>query len=253
MFEYLDYDSLSDIDLSIIKYILNNPELASLMRVRDLAQAVHVSPSTIMRFLEHVGYDSFMALRVDIKNKLIIDEELATAKNLTHINYNEQLKFGNNFEDSMDELAHRIANANITYIMGLGSSGIMAEYAHRILNSIGYNSYISKDGHLPILWNKDLFDENNVLLILSTSGETKEILKTLQHLPKARPFIVSITNHDQNSLSNISDLNIPYYIAKDRLSFHIDLTSQIPVVHIIETLVKVLHQYRLTTNETPFE
>lgn len=252
MFENIDVTTLSEIDRSIIRFIVNSPELASLMRVRDLADAVHVSPSTVMRFLDHLGYDSFAALKVEIKQKLLDAKSLLESKNLAKVNYTEQLNFDDDFELKIEELADRISEAKITYLMGLGSSGIMADYANRLLSSIGYHCTVSKDGFIPILWNQDIFDRNNVLLIFSTSGETKEIVSAAHNIGKNRAYVVSVTNHNHNTLAHASDLNIPYYIPQGRLSFHVDLSSQIPVVYIIEALVRILHQRRILSNETPY-
>lgn len=253
MFENVDINTLSDIDRSLIKYILNNLEIASLMRVRDLADAVHVSPSTVMRFLDHVEYDSFAALKVDIKQKLIDTKSLIDSKNLAKVNYTEHLNFDDDFESKIEELADRISEANITYLMGLGSSGIMADYCSRLLISIGYRCHVSKDGYLPILWNEQIFDHSNVILLFSTSGETKELMNVTKNLGDKRAFIASITNNNHNTIAVQSNLNIPYYITKDRLSFHVDLTSQMSVVYIIEALVRILHQRRIQSDKTPFQ
>ncbi|QIK68914.1 MurR/RpiR family transcriptional regulator [Erysipelothrix sp. HDW6C] len=251
MFDDLNLETLSDIDLSIISYIINNPQVASLMRVRDLADAVHVSPSTIMRFIERTGFDSFAALKVEIKQHLLSDKHRINVSKVKEINHSEPMVFGDDFEKKIQELATRIANARITYCVGMGSSGIMADYLTRLLNSIGYMSMASKDAYLPVLWNTELFNNDNVLLVFSTSGETREIAQMMQTLAKRRPYTASITNHHHNTVAHNSDLNIPYYIPKDRLSFHVDLTSQIPVMYIIETIVRHLHQMRIASKETP--
>lgn len=253
MFENIDINSLSEIDRSLIKFILNNPEIASLMRVRDLAEAVHVSASTVMRFLDRVNYDSFAVLKVDIKQKLIDAKSFTDSKNLAKINYTEYLNFDKDFESKIEKLADKISQANITYLMGMGSSGIMADYCNRLLSSIGYPCYTSKDGYLPILWNEQIFDASNVILLFSTSGETKELINVTNNLGNKHAFIASITNNNHNTIALESNLNIPYYITKDRLSFHVDLTSQMSVIYVIEALVRILHQRHVQANKTPFQ
>lgn len=250
MFDNLISDNLSEIDRSIIFYIINNPDLCSLMRVRDLAEATHVSPATIIRFVKRVGYDSFTALKVDIRKKLV-EGNLHTAHHLSQHSHHEPMNFDADFDQKIDQLVKRLETSHVTYCVGLGSSGIMAEYCTRLLNTLGFVSLSSKDGHLPYFWSKDLKHQNNNLIVFSTSGETRELVGLVQNFGDRAPiFVTSITNHNTNSLASVSDLNISYYITPDRLSLHVDLTSQIPALYIIETIIRKLHANRINLTET---
>lgn len=50
MFDLFDTETYTDLDQLLIKYINGNLEQVAFMRIRELAEAVHVSPATVMRF-----------------------------------------------------------------------------------------------------------------------------------------------------------------------------------------------------------
>lgn len=241
MFNNIDYDSLSVIDRSIINYIVHNPEISSLMRVRELADATHVSPSTIIRFVKRVGYDSFTELKLDIHKNLVRDASVITS-NLSQLSYKEPLVFESNFEEKIDKLVTRIAQAEVTFCVGIGSSGIMAEYFSRLLNSLGHLSLFYQDAGLPYFLGKDYSRETSNLIFFSTSGETRELVTTAQTIEPPLTYTISITNNSMNALAAETDLNIAYYVTLDRFIYNVDFTSQIPVVYIIETVIRKLHE-----------
>lgn len=247
MFNNVTLDDLSEIDLSIIRYVKNNPEKVSLMRVRDLAEACHVSPATIMRFINRFGFDSFPAFKLSVQSQLINKEEFTQAKTVELIT---NAHFEHDIYQKINVLTQQIIDAQIIYCVGLGSSGIMAEYMSQLLNSIGYTSISYQNAYLPILWNEKIKSEQSVIILFSVSGETKELLPVANRLKKAKPFFVSITNGKVNTLSKSSNLNIPYFIQEDRLAFHVDLSSQMPVLYIIENVIRNLHKHRIETEKT---
>ena len=59
LFEYKDFSTLSDIDLTIYRYISENSDKVIYMRVRDIEQDAHVSNSSEMRFVHKMGFSIF--------------------------------------------------------------------------------------------------------------------------------------------------------------------------------------------------
>ncbi len=77
-----------------------------------------------------------------------------------------------------------------------------------------------------------------VIVVLSVSGETKELINTINQMKNENCYIISITNSSKNTISKISDLNINYHLPEDVLQDHVNLTTQVPVIHIIESIAK---------------
>lgn len=173
MFDKITMNDLSDIDLSIIQYVKNNPEKVTLMRVRDLSEACHVSPATVMRFINKFGFDSFPSFKLSVKSSIVQKQEIEEAKRVELIT---NAHFQHDIYQKINMATHQIINAKIVYCVGLESSGVMAEYMIQLLNSIGYTSIAYNSGYLPILWNENIQSKESVIIMFSVSGETKELI-----------------------------------------------------------------------------
>lgn len=249
MFSTTDFESLSQLDRSLINYILNNLEKVSLMRVRDLAHENHVSATTIMRFVKRHGFESFIDFKFNVKQEL--SKRDAMRDNLSTFEVNRYVSFDKSTSNKIDALVSRILDSTVIYCTGLGSSGIMAEYFQRLISDLGYMVIASKDGYLPMLWNSNLQDSKNLIIFFSSSGETRELLKIGTFLKDKEIYVVSLTNGSENSLSHMSDLNISYEIPKDRVGYHISMTSQIPTAFLIEIIARKLHVHRIKNQDKP--
>ena len=68
--EQIKFNDLTTTEQSVYSYILSNEEKVSYMRIRDLAEATHVSTATILRLIKKLGYDGFVEFRTTLKYKV---------------------------------------------------------------------------------------------------------------------------------------------------------------------------------------
>ncbi|MFL3710442.1 MurR/RpiR family transcriptional regulator [Vagococcus salmoninarum] len=244
MFEMDKLKTATELDSEIAKYIMTNIEKVAFMRVRELADATHVSPATIVRFTQKMGFSSFPELRVMVK------QELAKRKEIHGESQGQQELlsldvFPVDFSEKVDRLVERLLKADFIHCIGLGASGIMAEYAARQFSTLGYRSFASTSTYFPYLAPKKEgeLDSKEVCLIFSVSGETIEIVHIAKLLETSPIYTVSITNREQNTLSKTTDLDIYYRTSYDRVYYNADLSSQLPVVYFIEKVVKKLYMF----------
>jgi DNA-binding MurR/RpiR family transcriptional regulator len=57
----------SELDYIIYNYVTKHANEVVYMRIRELAEAVHVSPPTILRFCKKVGCDGFSEFKTKLK------------------------------------------------------------------------------------------------------------------------------------------------------------------------------------------
>lgn len=75
-----------------------------------------------------------------------------------------------------------------------------------------------------------------VVIVLSVSGSTDQIIRLVNQLKQTKCRIISITGTENCTVAKLSDLNIAYGITMHRNEDRVDFTSQIPAVCLIETL-----------------
>ena len=232
--------NLNELELSLYEYIMKNSEKVMYMKIRDLAKEVHVSTTTVIRFCRKVGCSGFTEFKV--KFKLFMEEKQKTkvSEDSSIIMDNMKRLMSEEFKEKINELSQMINNNSNVVFMGGGLSGIVGKYASRYISSIGkFTMYID-----------DLFYPTNteickdaLVIVISESGETVEIINAINRLKKQKCIIASITNSENSTIAKMSDFNISYYIPQERIG-DIDITSHIPVIYILEMIGKRLYNER---------
>ncbi|MGL4774199.1 MAG: MurR/RpiR family transcriptional regulator [Clostridium sp.] len=240
MFTTEKINNLNNLEMILYKYIMHNKKSVINMTIRELANEAHVSTTTIMRFCKKFECEGFTEFKVMLK--LYCERKNTSAVNLIHDtnmfrDFFEKIH-RNDFYSSIEDITEILLDANHVIFWGLGSSGIMAKYGARYFSSIGKLTHSINDPYHPI---KSNCDEKCVIIILSESGESPDLIKRFLELDRDKYIIVSITNRNDCTISTLSDYNLSYYINPEK-NGTIDLTSKIPTIFIIETLAKNLYK-----------
>ena len=82
--------------------------------------------------------------------------------------------------------------------------------------------------------------KNALAIVLSVSGETAEILRFASQFSLHNCKVMSITSHDNSALAKLADFNLSWHIPQTRVGGVYDITTQIPVIYILETLGRKL-------------
>ena len=81
---------------------------------------------------------------------------------------------------------------------------------------------------------------NALVIALSVSGETPTTIENITRFKEENCTIASITNTENCTIAKISDLNLPYYVQQVKVNYS-DITTQIPVLYMIERIGKKLY------------
>lgn len=230
--------TFNELETSLYNYISKNSEKVVYMRIRELAEETHVSTATILRFCRKLDCEGFSEFKVKLKMHLK-ENNKTVIKNSQHsvVEFFERTLKGD-LEDKINEAARLIIKADHVIFIGIGSSGILAEYGARYFSSLGKFSLYIKDPHFPI---QSKLSNNSVTIALSVSGENHFTVTHLNLLKQEGSTIISITNNKLSTIAKISDLNIPYYVTEEFYE-ESNITTQVPVVYILEALAREIHK-----------
>lgn len=236
MFNYEQIKKLSGLELTVYHYIIENVKAVQKMTIRELSEKSHVSTSTILRFCSKMNCEGFSELKYKLKEETgdsvieqLYDPSFQVAsffKKITEASFEEALK----------QATKLICDAERVVFLGIGTSGILGAYGQRYFSNVAINSYSINDPFLPAP-SKGV--ENSLIIALSVSGETTEVVGQVIDLKKSGAKILSITNAESSTLAKIADLNISYYMPDEyarQYDSAVNLTTQIPVVSLIEIL-----------------
>lgn len=237
MFNFETIKALTETDRVIYDYVMQHKEEIYYMRVRDLAEAAHVSPASVVRLMKKGGYESFAEFKLEIRRqtKQVQQQAVFDTKEIVDEFFNRTLSKDYNYQ--LDRAVELIHKASMVIFLGIGTSGILAEYGSRQFVNLGKRTFFVKDPFYPLGNSNENFT-GSVAIILSVSGETKQVLEQMETLKEQGSKIISITNTSGNTLAKNSDVNLAYHLTPEVIKPEVNITSQVPVTYLLETLAR---------------
>ena len=237
MFSYEDIQKYNETDMHIYKYILSNLDKIQYMTIRELAGETHVSSATLLRFFNKNKFEGYS----DFKNAL--KTETNVLKTHTPMVDSQELSFffcrvnSSAFEKKLEIAVELLNTADYVIFVGMGSSGSLARYGARYFSNLGKFSVSLEDTYYPV----ETFTCSFVaVIVLSESGETKEIIELVQKFRQKECLILSITNLPGSTLEKMSDWNFCCNMKSKRIHGGYNAATQVPVLFVMEALAQRL-------------
>ncbi|WP_155287632.1 MurR/RpiR family transcriptional regulator [Lacticaseibacillus zhaodongensis] len=245
MFPYDKLQTLNELETVIYNYINRHQEEVERMPIRALAKAAHVSTTTIIRFANKMGYDGYSELRFAIKQhrRNMLDNKPADSYDITVPLADFFNKVNTtDFNKLIDQAIEMIEAAPMVLFYGIGTGNSLAQYGARYLSNAGKLALPIEDVFQPFPFGNAL-PPKTVLILLSVSGETREVIQLVTKVQPEDVRIIAVTNHGNSRLARMSDLVISYYMPELK---HGDLnfTTQVPVVYLEELIAHRIDEDR---------
>ena len=247
-----DYRNLSAAENQVREYILKYPKKVLEYTVYELAKESFTSPATVVRLCKKIDIKGFARLKVllaeetkyfqDMKLNLLDtttieknDSPHAIIEKTTNIAVKtiEETRVLVN-EKQVMQVARLLQKAVIVDFYGVGASSPVAIDAQYKFMRIGKNviTYQLYDRQYVQAVNSDA---SHVGIIISYSGETKEMLKIAGILQKNGTPVVAVTSSGENSLNRIADYNL-FVTAKETVFRSGAMASRTAQLYIIDIL-----------------
>ena len=237
LFTYKQIANLNATETSVYQYVIKNIPAVIKMSIRDLAAATHVSTATIVRFCQKLECQGFVEFKTKLKlfNEGLllpdIDDEIDVINEF--FNYARS----DDFKKAISQFVDYVQSAQTITFLGIGTSGLLGKFGARYFSNVGYFSQGIDDPYWPPPVNSD---SSHLLIVLSESGETREIIDQIKMYQQQNTKIVSIINKPNTTIGNMSDLSINYYVKDIILPQTYNISSQIPVLYILERVTREL-------------
>ena len=242
MFSNQVLNQFSELDYEVYNFILKNSEKIPYMTIREFANEAHVSTTTITRFCRKVNCNGFSEFKIRFKMEQESTKTIRQGFDFSSILDFFQRIETESFHEQLKSIANIIAEKKQIIFLGIGNSGIIAEYASRYFCNMGIFATGINNPMFPISLE---FPKESIIIILSVEGETGVLIENSEIIKQSNSTVVSVTNSKNSTLARISDYNISYYIQGERTDYKkmkVDITSQIPAVYIVEALAKLTVQ-----------
>src|SRR5690625_286807 len=232
----------------IAEYILKNPQQSISMTALELGKKSSTSGAAVIRLCKSLDLKGFQ----DLKLRIAGDLQKTTDEGFRDIKPNESLlsivdKMVNNSISAIRETAELIntselekainllSNAKSIHFVGVGASAIIAEDAQQKFLRINKAAYAFTDMHMAVTLIANASEED-VVVGISYSGETSEIVRVLELAKQKNIKTISLTKYGSSPLGKVADVRL-YSSATREPTFRSGATSsRIGQLQIIDIL-----------------
>ena len=237
-------------DKILIEYIKNNIEDVFYKPISQIAKESNIGEATITRFSKKMGFSGLQDFKVTLaqeisslsKNRNIINSNIEnnepvidTAKKLLATNISTLESTVDIINGSeIHKSAQLIINAKRIYFIGIGYSGIIAQDSNYKFMRIGLNCLSFDSSHTMIMMSS-IMQKGDLVIAISHSGETEEIIKTVEMAKQNEVDIISITKKKESSLKSTSDIHLEY-ISEETLLETGSISSKLAQIFLIDLI-----------------
>lgn len=260
-------DTMSAIERRIADFLLENAHLLRDYSSQQLANALGISQSSVVKFSQKLGFKGYPDLKYTIGESLARgngggdngaakdageDPHAALAETLWHAKAQaEQATRLINPPERIDAIAEAIRKAGKVFVVGLGQDSITARAFSMKLSLLGILAVHYYD---PVLMpvGTSSASTGDVLLVFSEYGEQIALCHTARLFRERQGKVVSITRHTANALRAHADLGLLVSAHEERS--HIELLLyQSALQHLLDLIFMLLcedegHQRALDAN-----
>ena len=242
--------SLSAAEQQIARYITENPEEATLLTVRELAQRTFTSPSSVVRVCRSVGFDGYKELRRALVGELAAlgdkgrhsEQEITAEDDIRDIVYKVTQKNIQSLTDSqkllspetVEQCAHLLDQCRSVLLFGLGSSLCVAHDTYLKFLRLNKPCLIVDDWHAQLISAQNATPQD-VAIAFSYSGQTVEVITCMEALKKNGTPIIAITRYFSSRVAELADYNL-YIAANESLFRNGAMSSRIAQLNVIDIL-----------------
>ena len=237
MFNARKIAALNALEIHVHNYIIKNINAVIYMTIRELADNSEVSTATVLRFCKKMDFKGYAELKTCLKIHLQKNSTLLIPHGAEEILTFFKSIRNDEFDETIGCAADHIKSAERVFFVGAGSSGSLARYGARFLSNIGKFSNHIDDPWYPV--STDMA-QSAVAIVLSVSGETPEIIKIARQFVIHKCKVISITSNQNSTLAKLADFTIPYHVSRILIDNEYDITTQIPVMFILESIGRKL-------------
>ena len=148
----------------------------------------------------------------------VFDIELAALKDV-------RAQLDRSFDRAVENIVEALKQRGKIVIVGIGKSGNVGQKIAATLTSTGSTSVVLNSVD-ALHGDVGIVNDGDVILALSYSGESEELLNLLPALKRFSVKIISLTGNVKSSLARHSDVSLNVKVPKEACPFNLAPTSQ---------------------------
>ena len=247
-----NFEELFPAEKKTAQYILDHLEEVTLLNISQLAKKAHASEASIVRMAKHLGYNGFFQMRLLLSNDvaqkdsdMLNNAPLLTSEKIFSACAN-RIRSLSSFISTNDLLcaAKLICEARICHIIGAGNTIPIASDLGFRLQRNGQSCMYSS---LPEQYfnNIALGDSSDLVIAISRSGASTQVLKALSLAKKKEMKILVITADPNSQIMDFSDAILQINDTNEMHDQNVRADSHLLELAVNDALIYVIKNYPL--------
>lgn len=242
------YDSFFEQEKKIANYIIQNHTGVINMTIGELAETCGTSVATVSRFCRKCGVDGFHQLKIMLAKEIADSStELPVSSHISRTEIGQSLQ--NILANKIDELRQTISlidekqlntildyikSARIVQFVAVGNTIPVALDGAFKFNEIGIKAVAGTIWETQLAFSLSL-GRDDVLIAISNSGESRQVVKMVQEAKKNNVLTIGITNNPNSTVGKSVDYHIQT-ATREKLFLNEICFSRVSAMTIIEVL-----------------
>ncbi|RQD33329.1 MurR/RpiR family transcriptional regulator [Tetragenococcus halophilus subsp. halophilus DSM 20339] len=202
-------DSFSNTEYVLLEYLISSKSKVINMQAAELAKHTFTSPASVTRLSQKLGFSGFNEFKFFLKQEV---NELKANKNKSWHLLQSDIEKTINLTDEANLLpiSRLIAEAKTIFVFG-------TDWGERNTAELFVRNFIAVGIYMTIIpsvtelrWVSQKVQKEDLIIIISYSGEGKDVTEISQLLKLKKVKIVSVTPLSKNHLSTLSSNNLYY-------------------------------------------
>lgn len=206
----------------VAEVVLTSPILVMNSSISDAAERAGTSDPTVIRFCKKLGLKGFRDLKLKLASahptNQIVLEDITETDSVSSIFNNVMRSVSeavNSMERGMDralleQAVEAMVKASRWEFYGVGGSGCVAYDAHHKFFRLGVSCVAYNDSHMQVMSAAQL-DGSAVVVAISHSGETRDIIESVEIAKDAGAKIIGILGKKDSSIAKLCDFPLCVY------------------------------------------
>ena len=203
---------------TVAEYLVQHAAEAQYLSISSLARECNVAEATVFRFCRSLGFEGYHEMRIALAqanatgamvNQRELDPEASTATLCEHASglFMTAINGTQNAlsPEAVDHAAKMLHEAHQVFCLGQGGSMLLANDLCARFAGISNKFRTAGDNHLQIMA-AGLMTEADVVLFISYSGATRDMLETLRAAKTSGAKIILITHYEDSPGAKLADV-----------------------------------------------
>lgn len=210
--------------MKVAEYVINEPHKVIHQTLVDISDSSGASEASVVRFCRDAGYTSFAAFKIDLSISLLKespqeesndDDNIKSSLSKTVNSLNDTAKLLD--RGLLEQTVELLRNAKNIYFFGVGASASIADYGEYRMMRLGLKTRAFDDMHSAVM-TASCINTDDVVVLISGSGKTQDVLRTVAIAKRQGGQIVAITGNTHSELANMASIALQTAVSESTIS-----------------------------------